>query len=68
MAENNFPHVEFIKLDAGPARLTGGGSPDPRVVENQSERAHHSNKVKEKIGEFTISRKMHISISSACRL
>jgi hypothetical protein len=53
MAENNFPHVEFIKLATGGARLRGFPNPDLRVTENKSNRAQHSADLKGKIGDLS---------------
>jgi hypothetical protein len=52
MAENHFPHVEFIKLATGAARLTGGGDTDSRVEENQKNRIQHSTQLKQKVANL----------------
>ena len=53
MLNSHFPHVEFIKLATGSARLTGGGDPDSRVEENLKNRIQHSSSIKQKIGSLS---------------
>jgi len=54
MTENHFPHVEFIKLATGGARLRGFPNPDLRVTENKNNRAQHSADLKGKIGSLSV--------------
>src|SRR5437867_10659682 len=41
MPEGPFPHLALVALRHGPARLSGGGEPDPRIADNKDHRQQH---------------------------
>ncbi|HRZ57965.1 MAG TPA: S8 family peptidase, partial [Candidatus Paceibacterota bacterium] len=41
MPDAPFPHLALVALRHGPARLFGGGEPDPRIAVNKDQRQQH---------------------------
>ncbi len=53
MPASPFPHLNLIFKAQGAAVLEGGGEPNPRVVQNQTDRVGHSSFLKSKVGGFS---------------
>ncbi|MEI7936864.1 MAG: S8 family peptidase [Verrucomicrobiota bacterium] len=50
---NKFPHLQFVGVERGTARLTGGGAEDPRVTQNKADRPGHSRHLLSRAGALT---------------